>query len=73
MSGRVTKKPNSLIPTTAGKSHGNSCDQGVYFPLLGKYHPDDDRDSIYCQYAGASYKTNQGVVHFNVGDDAPPT
>ena len=55
-----------------GKSNGNSRDQGVNFPLVGKYHPDNNRDSIDCQYAGASYKTKQGVVHFNVGYDTPP-
>ena len=54
------------------KSHGNIRDQGVNFPLVGKCRPENDRDSIECQYAGASYKTKQGVVHFNVGDDAPP-
>ena len=42
------------------------------FPLVGKYHPDNDRDCIDSQYAGAGYKTKQGVVHFNVEDDAPP-
>ena len=42
------------------------------FPLVGKYHPDDDRDSIDFQYSGAGYKTKQVVVHFNVGDDASP-
>ena len=51
---------------------GNSRDQGVNFPLVGKYCPDDDRDCIDSQYAGAGYTTKQGVVHFNVGDDAPP-
>ena len=55
-----------------GKSNGNSRDQGVNFPLVGKYHPDNDRDCIDCQYAVAGYKTKKGVVHFNVGDDAPP-
>ena len=30
------------------------------------------RDCIDCQYARAGYKTKQGVVHFNVGNDAPP-
>ena len=40
-------------------------------PLVGKYHPDNERDSIGCQYAGSGYKNKQGVVHFNVGDDAP--
>ena len=53
-------------------SHGNSRDEGVSFPLVGKYHSDDDRDNIDCQYAGAGYITKQGVVHFNVNDDAPP-
>ena len=71
LSGRVTRNPNSLIPIMTGKSHGKSRDQGVNFPLVGNYHPDNDRDSIYCTYAGAGYKTNQGVVHFNVGDDTP--
>ena len=42
------------------------------FPLVGKYHSDDNRDNIDCQYAGAGYSTKQGVVHFNVGDDDPP-
>ena len=42
------------------------------FPLVGKYYPDNDRDCIDCQYAGAGYKTKQVVVHFNVEDDAPP-
>ena len=69
---RVTRNPNVIIPTMTGKSHGNSCDQGVNFPLVGKYNPDNDRDCIDCKYAGASYKTNQGVAHFNVGDDASP-
>ena len=55
-----------------GNTHGNSRDQGVNLTLVRKYHPDNDRDSIDCNYAGASYKTNQGVVQFNVGDDAPP-
>ena len=55
-----------------GKSHGNSCDQGVNFPQVGKYRPDDNRDCIDSQYAGAGYTTKQGVVHFNVGEDAPP-
>ena len=55
-----------------GESHVNSCDQGVKFPLVGKYHPDEDRYSIDCQYAGSGYTTKQVVVHFNVGDDAPP-
>ena len=55
-----------------GKIHGNSRDQGVNPPLVGKYHPDDDRDRIYCQYAGDGYNTKQVVVHLNVGDDAPP-
>ena len=71
-SGRVTRKPNFIIPTMNRKIHGNSRDQGVIFPLVGKYHLDDDRESIDCQYAGNGYKTKQGVVHFNVGDDAPP-
>ena len=42
------------------------------FPLVGKYHPDNNRDCIDCQYVGAGYKTKQGVVQFNVEDDAPP-
>ena len=71
-SGRVTRKPNIIISTMTGKSHGNSCDQGVNFPLVGKYHPDNDRDSIDYQYAVAVYKTRQAVVHFNVGDSASP-
>ena len=56
------------------KSHRNSRDEGVNFPLVGKYHPDDDWDSIDCQYVGtgAGY-TIQGVVHFNVEDDAHPS
>ena len=56
-SGRVPRKPNIIIPTMTGKSHGNSRDQGVNFPLVGKYHPDNDRDCIDCQYAGDGYKT----------------
>ena len=64
--------PNILIPTMTGKSHGNSRDQGVNYPLVGKYYPNDDRDRIDCQYAGAGYKTKQGVVQFNIGDYAPP-
>ena len=40
-------------------------------PLLGKYHQDDDRKTIGCQCAYAGYSTNQGLVHFNVDDDAP--
>ena len=71
-SGRVTRKPNVIIPIMTGKSNGNSRDQGVNFPLVGKYHPDNDRYCIDCQYAGAGYKTKQGVVHFNVEDDSPP-
>ena len=70
--GRVIRKPNNCVPTMTGKSHGNSRDQGVNFPLVGKYRPDDDRDCIDSQYAGAGYMTKQGVVHFNIGDDAPP-
>ena len=54
------------------KSNGNSRDQGVNFPLVGKYNPDNNRDSIDCQYIGAGYKTKQGVVNFNVGDDTSP-
>ena len=42
------------------------------FPLVVKYHPDNDRGCIDCQYAGAGYKTKQGVVHVNVEDDASP-
>ena len=71
-SSRFTRKPNVIIPTVTSKSHGNSRDQGVNFPLVGKYHPDNDRDCIACQYAGASYKTKQVVVHFKVVYDAPP-
>ena len=72
--GRPIKKPNNVIPTMTGKRHGSSRsqDQGVNFPLVGKYHPDDIRDDIDCQYACASYSTKRGVVHFNVGDDTPP-
>ena len=72
--GRVIRPPNSLIPTMTGRRHGNSRsqDEGVNFPLVGKYHPDDNRGNIDCQYAGAGYSTKRGVVHFNVGDDAPP-
>ena len=57
-----------------GKRHGNSRsrDEGVNSPLVGKHHSDDDRDNIDCWYAGAGYSTKQGVVHFNVEDDAPP-
>ena len=58
-----------------GKRHGSSRsqDEGENFPLVGKYHSDDNRDNIDCQYAGAGYSTKRGVVNFNVGDDAPPT
>ena len=52
-SGRVSRPPNSLIITMTGKSHDNSRDERVNFRLLGKYHPDDDRDNIDCQYADA--------------------
>ena len=55
-----------------GKSHGESRDEGVNFPLIGKYQADDDRENINSQYAGAGYTTKQGVVHLNVEDDAPP-
>ena len=55
-----------------GKSHGNSRDEGVNFPLVGKYHLDGGRDSIDWQYVCMGYSTKQGVVHFNVDDDAPP-
>ena len=41
-------------------------------PLVGKYRPDEDRECIDSQYAGAGYRKKQGVGHFNVGDDAPP-
>ena len=73
--GRPIRPPNNLIPTMTGKRHGNSrgCDEGVNLPLVGKYHPDDNRDNIDCQYADAGYSTKQGVVHSNVKDDAPPT
>ena len=47
-SGRVTRKPNVLIPTMTRKSHGNIRDQGVNFPLVGKYHPDNNKDCIEC-------------------------
>ena len=71
--GRSIRPPNNLIPTMTGTHHGNSRsrDEGVNFPLVGKYHLDHNRDNIDCQYAGAGYSTKQGVVHFNVGDDAP--
>ena len=74
-SGRPIRPPNNLIPTMTGKRHGNSRsrDEGVNSPLVGKYHLDDNRDNIDCQYVGAGYSTKRGVVHFNVGDDAPPT
>ena len=71
-SGRVSRPPNRLNPTMTGKIRGNSRDEGVDFPLVGKYQSDDDRDNIYYQYACAGYSTKQGVVHFNVNDDAPP-
>ena len=71
--GRVIRPPNNLIPTMTVKRHENSRsrDEGVNFPLVGKYHSDDNRDNIDCQYAGAGYSTKRGVVHLNVGDDAP--
>ena len=44
----------------------------MVFPYQGEIHSDDNRDNIDCQYACAGYSTKHGVVHFNVGDDAPP-
>ena len=43
----------------------------VVFSYQGKIHSEENRDNIDCQYAGAGYSTKRGVVHFNVGDDAP--
>ena len=51
--GRVSRPPNNFVPTMTGKIHGNSRDQGVNFPLVGNYCPDNDMDSIDSQYAGA--------------------
>ena len=57
--GRPIRKPNNLIATMTGKRHGSSRsqDEGVNPPLVGKYHSDDNRDNIDCQYAGAGYST----------------
>ena len=55
-----------------GKSHGNSRDVGVDFPLLEEFDPVDNRDDINCQYVGAGCSTKQGVVHVNVNDHSPP-
>ena len=55
--GRIIRPPSILNPIMTGKSHGNSRDQGVDSPLVGKYHPDDNMESIDCQYAGAGYTT----------------
>ena len=35
--GRIIRKPNNFVPTMTGKSHGESRDEGVNFPLVGKY------------------------------------
>ena len=35
--GRVIRKPNNFVPTITGKSHGESRDEGVNFPMIGKY------------------------------------
>ena len=46
--GRVIRRPNNLIPTMTGKRHENSRsrDEGVNFPLVGKYHPDNYNESV---------------------------
>ena len=61
-----------------GKSHGESRDEGVNFPLVGKYQyamrgieDREDRQDINSQYAGAGYTTKQGVVELNVENDVP--
>ena len=52
--GRPIRPPNRLNPTMTGKRHGNSRtrDEGVNFPLVGKYHPDDNRDPVPCREHG---------------------
>ena len=68
----VTRTPNNLEPRhrSSRQPHGNSCDIGVYFPLIVK-SSGSEGDRIACQYIGADYTTSQGVVHFNIDDDTP--
>ena len=51
--GRVIRKPNNFVPTMTGKSHGESRDEGVNFPLIGKYQyamrTIEDRENIKSQ------------------------
>ena len=67
----VSRPPNKLNPTMTGKSHGNKRDVGVNLPMVGRFISDYDRDNIDYQYACASYTIKQGVVHFNVDENAP--
>ena len=59
-----------------GKSHRENRGEGVNFTLVGKYQyamrgieEREDRKNINSQYAGAGYKTKQGVVELNVEND----